>query len=286
MKLGIIDVGSNSVRLMLWADGKTLYKTLKTTRLAEGLTVSGGISADASARTAEAIAEFAARVRAEGAERVCAFATEAVRAAANGREFARAAEAAAGVPLDVLTGEEEAEIGLLGALGSADGGLLDIGGGSSEITVRIGGEIVYAKSVPVGAVRLFDLCGQDRAALSRYISGKIGEFGEVPAMGVLTAIGGTATALASLDLGQRAYDAAEVTGHTLAAGRLGKLADMLLGKTLEERRALPGLDEKRAEIIGGGALLLLGIMEYCGVSFVRTSDEDNLEGYARRTEGV
>ena len=70
MKIAAIDIGSNSVRLMMWADGKTLYKTLNTTRLGEGLAASGRMTAPAMERTAQAVAQFCQRARLEGAQKI------------------------------------------------------------------------------------------------------------------------------------------------------------------------------------------------------------------------
>ena len=111
----VIDIGSNSVRLMLWADGKTLYKRLETTRL--------------------------------GA---------AVRVARNGKELCRAIERACGLRVDVVSGEEEALLGAAGALSQKDGGIIDIGGASTEVFFRKAGVTQFSVSMNVGAVRLFD----------------------------------------------------------------------------------------------------------------------------------
>lgn len=160
-KSAVIDVGSNSVRLMLVADGKVLYKTLDTTRLGEGIAFSPRLKEEAQERTANAIAAFKNRAEAEGAAIVYAYATAAVREAENKDEFLRLVKEKSGIDLSVLSGEEEAALGMSGALHSADGATLDVGGASTEIAVRHAGKIVYKKSVPLGVVRLKDLCGRD-----------------------------------------------------------------------------------------------------------------------------
>ena len=104
-KTAIIDIGSNSVRLMLTAGGKVLYKTLNTTRLGEGIASSPLLKESAIVRTADAVAEFAARARAEGAEEVRAFATAAVRSAENGADFVARVKARCGLGVEVLSGE-------------------------------------------------------------------------------------------------------------------------------------------------------------------------------------
>lgn len=137
MKYAVIDIGSNSVRLLLWADGSALYKKKSTTRLGEGLSLTGSLSQAAMQRSAEAVCRFAEEGRAAGA-RVLAFATAAVRRASNGAEFVARVLDACGVRIDVLSGEREAEAGLAGALRGEDGAVIDIGGASTEVIVQRG----------------------------------------------------------------------------------------------------------------------------------------------------
>ena len=126
-KYAVIDIGSNSVRLLLVADGKVLYKRLKTTRLGENLAVSGTLLPKAISRSATAVAEFYHLAKKEGAEDVLAFATASVRFAKNGGDFLLAVKELCPLQVEVISGETEAEIGVLGALGNSDGAVLDIG---------------------------------------------------------------------------------------------------------------------------------------------------------------
>ena len=134
MKISAIDVGSNSVRLMVMADGKTLYKQIETTRLAEGLANSGVLTPQAIERTARAVQMFAAASELNGAGVPAVFATAAVRSSSNGRQFVERVKQLTGIDVDVISGEEEAKCGILGALGRRDGGIVDLGGASTEIT--------------------------------------------------------------------------------------------------------------------------------------------------------
>ena len=110
MQYAVIDIGSNSVRLMFVADGKVLYKTLNTTRLGEGLAVSPYLREEAMARTALAVADFFYRAKDEGAEIVYAFATAAVRSAKNGADFVSLVKEKCGLSVEVVSGETEAEM--------------------------------------------------------------------------------------------------------------------------------------------------------------------------------
>lgn len=280
MKIAAIDIGSNSVRLMMWADGKTLYKTLNTTRLGEGLVSTGSMTQSAIVRTAVAVRDFAARAKEEGAERVFAFATAAVRSASNRADFLKAVREEAGIDVDVISGEEEARIGILGALGCGDGGIIDVGGASTEITLQRSGERLYSHSANVGTVRLYDACGRDKTALSRYISGAIAEYGSVPAQGLtMYAIGGTATTMAAVALGLEKYDPSKTDGAQITLEQAGRMADMLLSLPVEEVKKVKGMEPRRADVIGGGCLLMCSIMSMLGADKIVVSEKDNLEGY-------
>ena len=281
MKYAVIDIGSNSVRLLLWADGHTIYKKVNTTRLGEGLSVTGALSAAAMDRTAAAIEEFASEAKREGAAELYAFATAAVRSGRNGEEFVRLVKERCKIDIDVIGGKEEAEIGLLGALDGRDGGIIDVGGASSEVTVGKGGKIIYAVSADIGAVRLKDVCGEDRKLLEKFIAEKIAAYGEVPRCG-MTAIGGTATSIAALEYEVEPYNPALIHGSRLTAERISFWADKLLSMPQEERLSLKGMDKKRADILGGAALLLYSVIRYIGADGVRVSEQDNLEGYLIR----
>ncbi len=279
MKIAAIDIGSNSVRLMMWADGKTLYKTLNTTRLGEGLAASGRMTAPAMERTAQAVAQFCQRARLEGAQKIYAFATAAVRSSSNREQFLAAVKNLSGIDVDVITGEEEARIGVLGALGYADGGIIDVGGASTEITVQGSGKCLYSHSADVGTVRLFDSCGRDRAALSAHIKGAIASYGHVPHGFEMYAIGGTATTMASVALGLERYDPALIDGCKVTLRDAERMAADFLSMPVEEIKKVKGMEPRRADVIGGGCLLMCEIMKMLGLSRVTVSERDNLEGY-------
>lgn len=278
-KIAVIDVGSNSVRLMFVADGKILYKTLEITRLGEGLAASGKLQPAAIDRSVAAVANFYARAKSDGAERICAFATAAVRSAKNGQVFLSAVRALCGLEVEVISGEEEAEIGVLGALRGADGGIIDIGGASTEIIVQKSGKILYKKSVDVGVVRLHDLCGREIERLTEYCGSVVNAFSEVP-HATLHAIGGTATSLASIALRLKEYDASAVTGYALTMDALVEATEYLASTPPERVAAETCVPQKRAEVLLGGAVWLKRLLQSLGLKEVIVSDADNLEGFA------
>lgn len=281
-KTAVIDIGSNSVRLMMMADGKVLYKTLNTTRLGEGIASSPFLKDEAISRTASAVADFLSRARREGAAEVYAFATAAVRSAENGTAFIGRVKELCGLDVEVISGEEEAEIGILGALGEKDGGIIDVGGASTEIIIRAGGAVIYKKSVNIGVVRLKDLCGAEKDRLKAAAEDAVKEYGKVPNGTSMYAIGGTATTLAALMLDMRDYTPSKITGTVIGREQMRALADRLTGMTAAEIARLPGVQPKRADVLGGGAVLFSVIMDKLNFPEIIVSDSDNLEGYAKK----
>ena len=286
MKISAIDIGSNSVRLALVSDGKTLYKRIRTTRLGEGLSFSGSMKDEAIERTALAVADFVNCAKAEKTDKLYAFATAAVRSASNKAQFLARVKELCGLEIDVISGETEAKIGILGALGNSDGGIIDVGGASTEVTFRAGGRTVYSKSVNVGTVRLFDLAARNKQKLLRIISEKIEEYGEFSAENVnMRAIGGTATRLAAIKHNLLQYTPEVTDGTNFTVGELEKYADGLLSTPVEIIRANT-ICSASAEVIGGGCLLLAEIMKKLKIKSLTVSERDNLEGYIIYKEGA
>ncbi|MBR2441510.1 MAG: hypothetical protein IKB20_00345, partial [Clostridia bacterium] len=195
-------------------------------------------------------------------------------------EFLERVYALCGASVEVISGEEEAEIGILGALGNRDGGVIDIGGASTEIVVKSQGSLVYKKSVDIGVVRLKDKCGRDKTALKKEAEIASKAYGEIPLKGDIYAIGGTATTLAALSLGLTQYCSEKVTGAVIVKTEMTDLADKLLALSVEEIAKFPCMPKGRADVLAGGAVLFVTLMENLGFERLIVSDRDNLEGYA------
>ena len=277
MKYGVIDVGSNSVRLMISENGKSLKKLIATTRLAEGKK-DGFLCEESSLRTLKAIKEFVETAKRDGADNIFAFATAAVRNSVNGRDFALKAQEISGVSLDVVSGETEAVLGLYGALNGRDGAVLDIGGGSTEIGVLKGGQCVYSKSLPIGAVSLTQRFGQDVQAIKEYVSNAVRSYGDLPSADFYC-IGGTCTTLAAVAQELDVYDPNRVDGYKLTNAEIARLAREIAALSVEKRKRVAGMQEERADIIHAGAAIFAAVSEYVGTSYFTVSERDNLEGY-------
>jgi exopolyphosphatase/guanosine-5'-triphosphate,3'-diphosphate pyrophosphatase len=296
----VIDVGSNSVLLLHVAvePGRVrlVDEALAITRLGAGLRAGGRLDPAARARTRLAVVDFAKRARDAGATSVWAFATGAARAASDGAEFARELEGSAGVPVEVVSGAREARLSYA-AVGrglGVSGPLLaiDIGGRTTELTLGEGERIEAAVSLELGALVLTDAhlhgdppTSAELSAAAEAVATAL-RTSDLPARAGargarLAASGGTATALAALDLGLEAYDAKRVHGHVLAYDSLRALATRLAAMPLAERTAWRALDPGRAAILPAGALVLERVAAAAGAREVCVSDHGVRYGYLR-----
>lgn len=283
MKYGVIDIGSNSVRLMLSKDGKTLYKLVETTRLASTIK-DGCIDFPSAQNTIDAVARFYKIAKEEKADEIFAFATAATRNAKNGAEFLSRIKATCEILPEILSGELEAEAGYRGALEGKDGGVIDVGGASTEIAVVKDGKKIYGKSVPVGAVTLTRLCGENEEKADESVIKYVESFGTVPQTDFYC-IGGTATSVAATLLGLEIYDADKTHGFIVRTAELAALKKRLYSLPIKERKKLKGLQPERADIIQSGTNILCGLTSYLNIEKFTVSEKDNLEGYlAIKTE--
>ncbi len=294
MKIGSVDVGTNSVRLLLATveDGHFTkrQKTLEMTRIGKGVDATGILDPSRVQATLDAIATYLKRLEATETEVFGIMATSAVRDAENRELFLEGARERFGVEIDVLTGEEEAAYGYAGVVGGlfAPGRTLviDIGGGSTELILGSGPEPEHTVSINVGAVRMTDLYGRDEhldeQALGQHLDAAFADILDElsdQTIDTVVGIGGTATTMGAIDQAMTVYDAQVIHGLRLPAERVGRIARNLADASLAERYALPGLERKRADIMPAGGLILHYLLTKVGVSELVLSDYDNLEGY-------
>ncbi len=275
--VAVIDIGSNSVRLMAVKGDKKL-KFLITTRLAEGKegeTLSN-ISIE---RTVNAVTVLFDKAIKLGCEKIYAFATAAVRNSENGNVFTALVKEKTGLTVDVVSGDREAELALLGALPNGDGGVIDIGGASTEVAVSVNGEKVYGKSYQVGAVSLKNACGINEDKIDNYLSNTFASQDGFDCK--FFGVGGTITTLCAIDLGLTEYNPEKLNGHYLSIDRVDGLKRLLCSLAPEEIKEKFPIASRRADVIGGGACILFKVMSVYKIKGVYGSDSDNLEGYLK-----
>ena len=291
-KIGIVDLGSNSFRLLLGEyDGgtwKNQPKQLWTTRLGQRDT-RGQLTEEALARGLEALQEIHRVMDAYGATVRIGLATSAIREAGNGKDFLERAQQVCPMEYRILSGEEEAAFGFRGATVYEDPDFhyatIDIGGGSTEIAVGHAGQVYGAKSYPAGAVRMQNLSlegpqrvWEETAPMWEplLIEGQFGEF---------IAIGGTATTLAAIDLKMETYHPAQIQGHRLDRGTIEAMILQLRYMSREERLQVPGLQAGRVDIIVPGAEIMTSLMDTYQIGSIVVSEADGLEGWQSQYGG-
>lgn len=280
MNIAVIDIGSNSVRYALYGGEPFVQKELNTTVLADGLFLSGRLKRDAIERTANAVALFCEKARNENAQEIYAFATEAIRAATNGKEAVQAIEARANVRVEVVSGETEAKIGFMGACPTSltPCAVFDIGGASAELICGKGEEIAYRKSLPIGCVRLRDGSLGNAEKAAAILASNISDYGAVPPFSSLTGIGGTATALGAMLACPKQYDPLLTHGTVVPRAFLDEIKTRFFtGEPL--RAAFPCLTENRASLIGYGAMIAAAVLDHVKADAFTVSERDNMEGY-------
>lgn len=296
--LATVDLGTNTVRLLVVApDGsawRTLHQTQRVTRLGEGQGDTGRLRPEPMRRTAATVAEFARAARALGAARVRIVATSAVREAANREEFVARLEREAGERVEVVSGEEEARLTLKGVTSGLPGldrsfVLFDIGGGSTEFVLARGGLPAGAVSLRLGVVALQEewgepgpVRGEHFARLLRHVEQRLAA--EVPEAiaaapaALLVGTAGTVTTLAALELGLAAYDPAAVHGHRLYRAAVERQLARLGALDVRARGLLPCLEPGRADVIIPGIAICLAAMARCGRESLVVSDRGLREG--------
>ncbi len=293
MKKAVIDIGTNSVRLYVaLTEGRRqtrLHKALKTTRLGEGIGGENHIQQEPMTRTVCAVGDFvqAARNLGTADENIYIYATAMVREAQNQEEFCRKVYAQCGILPEVISGETEAEIAYLGAAaGYPEAGVLDIGGGSTEVVTRFSGKF-SACSQKIGAVRLkekfFTYAQKDLTdAVGKYLRENfLPGYEDTGIRGATRLIGvsGTPTTLASLCLGYQTYCPEKIQGCVLPKEQLDRQWQTLAQMSLRQREKYMGEFADRADIIVYGGCILSAFMEYYGFDALTISDRDSLEGY-------
>ncbi len=280
MKYGVIDIGSNSVRLMVSDGIKSLYKKINTTRLGSALSLTGRLDKERMKETAEATEQFVLEAKREHCESIYVFATEAVRSAQNRDEFLQLL-LEKHIQVEIISSKDEAKLGFVGAYTDGVCCVLDIGGGSAELAVGDVNGLTYAKSLPIGAVRIFDSCKEDVVAIDEFISCNLKEYGKLPKFDNLIAIGGTATTFVAIMEKMTVYNPKVVDGYGLTLKSIEEITNAIHNMDMAARLQLAGLEPKRANVIVGGGRLLAAIMRMLGCQSVTVRESDNLEGYLK-----
>lgn len=278
--LACIDIGSNSVRLLIKRNSEINEKQIETTVLSKGLSLTGLLSQDSMEATLNAVVSFYVTAKKSGATDIYIFATEAMRSAKNAPEFAAKIENTVKAKVEIIDGIKESKLGLLGVLGDYDtcGNIIDIGGASVEVISGSVNHPSYTKSLPLGTGRLLDLSGTNRTKIENFIRHEVTKF-EKRVLKDIISIGGTATSLSAMNLKLTKYDPLLVHGSILTIDNLKSLIDLIFDNPTDLGTLFPTLSEKRRPVIGHGAIMLKSLLEYFNAEYTTVSENDNMEGY-------
>jgi exopolyphosphatase/guanosine-5'-triphosphate,3'-diphosphate pyrophosphatase len=299
-RLAAIDVGTNTIRLTVAEvenDGtyRILDEEREMVRLGEHLDRTGRLSDEAMERALAAIGKMKAIADGFEVRETRAIATSAVREAANGRAFSREVLRRHKVRIDVISGEEEAQL----AFGSASRhfnlegrstAVVDIGGGSVEVILATGTVIDQVHSLPLGAVRVTErlvrsdpLREKHWKLMRKEIDRSIRAIGRpLHRAEIMVGSGGSFTALAHMAKWQREGRHGSVQGYVLTPAEVVHLLDQLREAPLEVRRQIPGLSPDRADIIVAGATVISRLVKRLGTQQILVNESGIREGLLLR----
>ncbi|KAA9394651.1 Ppx/GppA family phosphatase [Kocuria coralli] len=314
MRVGAIDCGTNSIRLLIadvgrdgsWGDGTTLTDVVRLNtivRLGQGVDATGWLAQDALERTFAATEDYAGLLGEHHVDAVRFVATSATRDAGNRHVFVDGIQRRLGVEPEVISGQEEAALSFAGAslvAPAADAEdrvlVVDLGGGSTEFVLGSSEGIVAARSVDVGCVRMTERhlgsnppSQTQQAAVLTDVDRAIDKVLQTVPLAQarsLVGVAGSVTTITARALGLETYDAERLNGSVLSAEDVGRACRELTGMTREQRAALPYMHPGRVDVIGGGALIWRRIVERVmeatsgRVNSVTTSEHDILDGIA------
>jgi exopolyphosphatase / guanosine-5'-triphosphate,3'-diphosphate pyrophosphatase len=293
MRVATIDIGTNTVLLLVaehTGSGplEAVEERAVITRLGEGVDRTRQLSPAAVERTCACLREYAQRIGELAVDRVAVVGTSAMRDAGGGEQVRERVRALFGVDARVLSGDEEARMTFLGALSGLprderqDVAVFDIGGGSTEVVIGradAAASITFAESFDVGSVRLTERhithdppSREERDAIALATREAFSHVPARPASVPPVGIAGTMTTLAAVSLGLVPYDGTRVHGHSMTRDELGRVVDRLAALDLESRRAVAGMEPKRADVIVAGGLIVLSLVDHWHAEAVTISD--------------
>ncbi len=275
MNLASIDIGTNAVLLLILKKEETglkeLFDASTITRLGEGLLRHRTLSAPAMERTVRAIEKYREIIDSYGAWPVCCFGTSALREAENREQFIRMVRESAGIEVRTISEHEEAYYTYLSVIrdrriAGENLAVVDIGGGSTEIAMGSRREMKDYISLPIGTVKLTEFFirndppqVEELSTLSKFIRGKIPPWEGANAPTVI-GMGGTVTTFAAMVLGLEAFDKNRIHGLEVSLQALDLWVDRLGRMSVEERKAIPGMEPGREDLLLPGIVLMKGIV--------------------------
>jgi len=299
MNLAAIDIGTNSVRLLIsgYSKGRfnTLLRTMHITRIGENLSKNNFISPPAARRTLDTLKEYKELICRHEVGKYRAVGTSALRKAENSKWFVDYAFRKTGINIEIISGEQEANLSFMGATTGLGRGkvmenawhkkhkllVVDIGGGSTQLRAGSCGRPQQVTSLDLGCVtlteRLGDNFGQMEKYLKDYLTPALQGIGQSD-LGVLIGLAGTITTLAAIDLKLKKYDRDKIHHHGLDIKNISQIYENLKNMDLKQRKKVRGLEPGRADIIVAGTAILMTILNFLNQGYIIVSENDLLDG--------
>jgi exopolyphosphatase/guanosine-5'-triphosphate,3'-diphosphate pyrophosphatase len=288
----VVDLGSNSVRLVVFEGSSRnpvpIFNEKAVLRLGRGLQATGRLNEDGTAQALTVMNRYAAIARAMQADPFEVLATAAVRDAQNGPQFIAQLQARLpGVPITVLSGEQEAELsaaGLLCGIPDAHGLLADIGGGSLELVRLDRGQRTHARTLRLGVIRLAERAGGDPARGRAIAEADLAAETWLPEMAGrdLYAVGGAWRALARIHIAQTNYPLTLLHHYTISREEARDLAGLVATASRRQLEKLPGIPRRRVDDLPFAAVVLRRLLRIAGVRRVIFSANGLREGWYMR----
>lgn len=304
MRIAAIDIGTNTI-LLLVADAapgaplSVVADEQVIARLGKGVDAERRIPPAGIERCTRVLERYGKRAAELGAERIVATGTSALRDAANRAEFIERVRRGTGIEIGMLTGAEEALWSFRGACSGLRGlrdlrAVLDIGGGSTELTIGAEERILSTLSLDVGSVRVTERLlpssppsAPELEAATLFIDGIVASYPRFDGAPLsFIGVAGTVTTLAALELGLASYDPRAVAGFTLTREMIDRRFALLRSLTHEELRSRVAIDAGRADIILAGILILRRVMEQQNAREIIVSERGLRYGIALREAGI
>jgi len=283
----VIDIGSNSVRLVIFNGPARAPVLLFNEKVAAGLgaelTDTGRIGEVAMQRGLDALGRFALLAQAMEVGEIHCIATAAVRDASNGADFVARAQALTGMTIELLPGEEEGRasgFGVISSIQEANGIVADLGGGSLELARVRDGEVHEVVSLPLGVLRLGALRAKGQSALSKYLARTLKGAGwtAVTAGLPLYLVGGSWRALAHLDMQLTRFPLPVIHQYCMAAERAAHLVRVAASMGKARLAKVPAISSTRAATLPDAAVLLAALVRQLGSSELIVSAHGLREG--------
>jgi exopolyphosphatase/guanosine-5'-triphosphate,3'-diphosphate pyrophosphatase len=300
MRIASIDIGTNTVLLLVVEIDRNRKMTIledqqRLPRLGKDVDARGAIGPTSFQRVVDVLDEYKTICDRLKPDKVVAVGTSAVRDAANRKEFSAYVRSRTGINIEIVNGEEEARLAYIGALSGfpeihAGAAVIDIGGGSTEITTGTSEKILTTASVDIGSVRITERFFKHNPPMDdelrdaeEFIGNALQKtVGTDLAGSVVVGVAGTATTLAALDIGLAQFDRIRISGHRLTRTAVHSLLGRLKKMTVNEILSLSTMTHGRADILTAGTLILHTFMNKTNVTGVTVSERGIRYGLALR----